>query len=338
MTRAAHNQSREEGLTLVELMVSMAIGLVLMTAVYTVFISSSDSYKRLEGLASIQERGRIAMNLLQNLIQSADYTGCRSSLTINNLLTTSQYEYNFGVGIEGYNSTGTGWIPALPTGTPAPIPSPLAAGGDIITIRGPVGNPVQLTAAMANNTSTLAVPTGSPFVQNDILMIGNCAGGADIFQKTDSGGSAVTTVAHAASGLNSVANLSAAYGTEAMVVKVGTVSIFVRTNTRGIRSLWWKEGTANAEEILEAVDAMEVLYGITTNTDTSANRYLTADAVADWSRVVSIRIALLVATDKPVLRVPETSSHDLLGTTYTFTDQRQRRVFMTNIVLRNRSF
>lgn len=330
--------SRAEGFTLIELMISVMIGIILLTAVYSVFLSSSDSYKRLEGLASIQERGRIAVNLIQNLVRVADYTGCRSSLAINNVLTTSQYEYNFGVGIEGYNSTGTGWSPTLPTGTPSPIPSPLAAGGDIITIRGPVGNPVQLTAAMASNTSTLSVPAGSPFVQNDILLIGNCAGGADVFQKTDSGGNTVTTVAHTASGLNSTANLGTAYGVEATVVRVGTVSLFIRDNSNGIRSLWWKEGTDSAQEILEGVSGMEVLYGITTNTDTSANQYLTADAVTDWSTVVSIRVALLVATERAVLRVPQTNSYNLLGTVYSFTDNRMRRMFETSIVLRNRSF
>jgi len=327
----------DKGFTLVEVLIVMLISMVLMSAVYAVFLSSSDSYKRLQGLASIQERGRIAMNILQDTIQVADYTGCRATVAINNVLTTAaNYEFSFGQGIEGFNSTGTAWSPTID----ASIPSPLAAGGDAITVRGPIGSAVQLTAVMGSATAAVSVPAGSPFVINDILMVGDCTGGADVFQKTDAGGAAVTTVAHATGGgsLNGSASLGTAYGTEAMVVKVGTVSFFIRNNTDGIRSLWWKEGAAAEQEIIEGVEAMEILYGVTTNTDTSANRYLTADAVTVWGDVVSVRIGLLIATTKPVLRIQESSSYNLLGTTYTFNDKRQRRIFETNIVLRNRSF
>lgn len=328
------------GFTLVELMISMLIGAVLLSAIFSVFISSSDSYRRLQGLASIQERSRIAMNVLQDIIQVADYTGCRTSVTINNVLTNSaNYEFNFGQGIEGYESDmATAWAPTIE----ASIPSPLAAGGDVITVRGPIGNSVGLTGTMAGTTSTLSVPAGSPFVSGDIVMAVDCTGSADVFEKTDAGGSAVTTIAHTGGGENSSANLGRVYDTTASVVKVGTISFFIRNNANGIRSLWWKEGANSAQEILEGVDGMQVLYGVTTNTDTSVNRYLTASQVNagnQWAQVVCVRIGLLIATAVPVTRTQDTRTYSLLGTNYgPFNDLRLRRIFTTNIVLRNRSF
>ncbi|MFC1626297.1 PilW family protein [Pseudomonadota bacterium] len=326
------------GFTLIELMISMVIGVVLLTAVYGVFISSSDSYRRLQGLASIQERGRIAINILQDTIRLADYTGCRASVVVRNgLKSPFNYEYSFGQGIEGFDSTGTAWSPTIETS----IPSPLAAGGDVITVRGPVGNPVQLTAGMGSDADVLSVPSGSPFVINNIMMITNCSGAADVFQKTDAGGVAVTTVAHSG-GENSSTSLGSVYDAGALVTRVETVSFFIRVNTDGMRSLWWKEGAADAQEIIEGVDGMQILYGVTTNTDTSANRYLTAaevDAAGQWAEVVSVRIGLLIATTGSVLRTLDTDTYNLLGTVYgPFNDYRVRRLFLTNIVLRNRSF
>ncbi len=329
---------QDRGFTLIELMLVLIIGSVLLTAVYGVFINSSQSYRKLQGLASIQERARIAMNILHDTIEVADYTGCRSDVAINNVLTSGAYAYNFGEGIEGFNSTGTAWSPAID----ASITSPLASGGDVITVRGPVGTPARLTAAMANSSSALTVPAGSPFISSDIVMIGDCAGGADVFQKTDAGGLAVTSIAHAASGLNGSANLSKAYDTDALVVRVGTTTFYIRRNADELPSLYWIEGAGAAQELIEGVDAMEILYGVTTNTDTSANWYKTAaavDAAGEWADVVSVRIALLIATTTPVTQSLDSDLYSLLGTAHgPYNDYRVRRVFTTNIALRNRSF
>lgn len=335
-------QCAVRGFTLVEMMVAMVIGLVLMSAIYSILVASSDSYRRLQGLASIQERGRIAMNFLQNTIQVAGYSGCRSRMATSNILkNSSRYEYSFDQAIQGFDGDSTGWDPALPSGSPNPLPSALAAGGDVITVRGPVGNSVKLDEDMSDEDSVLSVPQESAFVKNDILMISDCAGSADFFQKTDGGGFGITSVAHAATGENSDGKLSRKYNDDATVVKMGGTSFFIRSTT-GMRSLWWKEGIDNAQELIEGVDGMQVLYGVTTNSDTSANRYLTAGEVDDddmWAQVVSVRIALLVATTTSVLRNQNTRVYSLLEVDYgPFNDLRSRRIFTTNITLRNRSF
>jgi len=338
MKSEAVERSQTSGFTLVEMMVAMLIGLVLLGGVYSMFYSSSESYRRLQGLASIQERARIALNLLQDTVQAADYSGCRKNITINNVLTNAgNYEFNFTQGIEGYDGSTGGWSPAMV----AAIPSPLPSAGDAITVRGPVGRSVKLAAAMGSVTSALTVPAGSPFVQGDVLMVVDCAGAADIFEKTDAGGSTVTTVAHAASGGNSSASLSSAYGIDSTVIKVGTTSFFIR-NTGGTRALWWKENAGAAQEILEGVDGMQILYGVTSNTDTSANQYMTATDVDNgnlWDNVVSIRIGLLVATVNSPSRTQDTKVYSLLNVNYgPYNDFQLRRIFTTNIVLRNRSF
>lgn len=333
-------QIEVRGFTLVEMLIAMVIGLVLMTGVLSVFISSSDSYQRLQGLASIQERGRIAVQILRNSVQVAGYTGCRKNVTINNVLSSNtNYGRSFTQPIQGFDATGTAntWDPVME----ATIPSPQWAGGDVLTVRGPVGSGVSLTAAMANPSDTLSVPAGSPFVAGDLMLAVSCQGNGDVFEKSNAAG---TTITHTASGLNSSASLGSAYEANAMVVKVAVTSFFIRDSSAiaGTRALWMKEGEDAAQALIEGVDGMQVLYGVTSNTDTSANQYLTAaqvDAGGLWGNVVNVRIALLVASLNPTVKAPNTTVYSLLGVNYpAFNDLRQRRVFTTTITLRNRSF
>jgi len=333
-------RGRMRGFTLIELMIAMVIGLVLMTGVVSVFIASSNSYQRLQGLASIQERGRIAVQILQNSIQVAGYTGCRKDITLTNVLSNNtDYALDFTQPIEGFDATGTAntWSPVME----ATIPSPQWAGGDVLTVRGPVGGGVALTATMASPNAIINVPAGSPFAQDDLLLLVSCQGDGVIFEKTNTAG---TTINHTPAGRNSTGNLGDAYEAGSMIIKMAVTSFFVRDSSAiaGTRALWMKESEDAAQALIEGVDGMEILYGVTRNTDTSANQYLTAaqvNAGTLWGSVVNMRIALLVASLNPTVKQLNTTVYSLLGVNYpAFNDLYQRRVFTTTITLRNRSF
>jgi len=63
--------SRQSGVSLVEVLVSIAIGLIVLTAIGTVYVNSNNSLKQREDQASLDEPARIIMRLLrQNLMQS----------------------------------------------------------------------------------------------------------------------------------------------------------------------------------------------------------------------------------------------------------------------------
>jgi hypothetical protein len=52
--------------------------------------------------------------------------------------------------------------------------------------------------------------------------------------------------------------------------------------------------TTAGQVIAEGVEDMEILYGVDTDADGVANRYVVAASVTDWAVVVSARVALLV--------------------------------------------
>jgi len=99
-------------------------------------------------------------------------------------------------------------------------------------------------------------------------------------------------------------------------------------------------GNATPQPIAEAVDNMQVLYGVDTDSDGFANQYQNASS-ADWNNVVSIQVALLINSIDNVKDVaPGAGKEDrfnLLGQNHTAPNDRlARRVFTTTIPLRNR--
>ena len=99
----------------------------------------------------------------------------------------------------------------------------------------------------------------------------------------------------------------------------------------------------NTDDLIEGIENMQILYGVDTGTDKTANYYVTADNVTstEWPNVVSIRISLLAVTlDDNLTTQPMPYSFNDITTTTTstpaVTDRKIRRVFTTTIALRNR--
>lgn len=65
--------SRQYGMTMVELMVSMALGLLLLFAIGTVYVASSQTNRTQDDFARLQESGRIALEMLGRGIRQAGY-------------------------------------------------------------------------------------------------------------------------------------------------------------------------------------------------------------------------------------------------------------------------
>ncbi len=87
--------------------------------------------------------------------------------------------------------------------------------------------------------------------------------------------------------------------------------------------------------LIEGIEDMQILYGVDTDTDGTANYYVSANNVVNMAQVISIRISLLAATvDDNLAAQPLTYTYN--GVTTTPADLRIRRVFNTTIAMRNR--
>ena len=75
-----NQKHRQQGLTLIELMVSITIGIVLMAGIMQIFASSKQSYKMQDTLTYLQESGRFSIDLITNDLYLAGYWGANSQV------------------------------------------------------------------------------------------------------------------------------------------------------------------------------------------------------------------------------------------------------------------
>ena len=66
---------RQRGLSLVELMVAMVLGLLIMAAVVQLFLTNRQTFNLQQGIASVQEQGRFAVDFLSKEIMWAGFGG-----------------------------------------------------------------------------------------------------------------------------------------------------------------------------------------------------------------------------------------------------------------------
>lgn len=340
---------KQRGLTLVELMIAMTIGLLLLGGITSIMISSRQTYRVNEALSRMQDNSRYAFQVLSRDIRMAGYFGCVGSDVdpANTLNGPTDFLWNFKQTIYGYESTSaTAW-----NLTPdSSITSPLG-GRDIIVVRGASGDGTSAPAKVLKHpggtspvSANIKVSEGSGLADGDVVMVSDCLGAA-VFQITKccAGSAGFDNIVHntgsaGAEPGNSTKELGKDY-TGGEMLKVTTRSYYIRTNDAGRPALYRKVGTADAEEIVEGVENMQIEYGEDTNGDFTADVYRKADAVANWSKVVSVRVNLLMQTiDDNIAGAKQPYTYNGVAVAVAAVpDRRLRQVYSTVITLRNRA-
>jgi type IV pilus assembly protein PilW len=80
MVRKLMFMSRKQaGVTLLELLISMSLGLLLLVGIGTIYVGSNQTYRVQEQNARIQESGRYALDVIGRSLRHAGYTTCIST-------------------------------------------------------------------------------------------------------------------------------------------------------------------------------------------------------------------------------------------------------------------
>lgn len=207
-TRAGHfGDIGQRGISLVEVMLALTIGLILVAGITRLQVVTSKIYQVQGEHGRLQENARFIMDLLSGSIQDAGYMGCSSAATFRNNLNmdplSNRYDYQYAAyayvanpatdrnlpsiaAVEGYewsagsniSTLATDWTPNRDASIANPSP-----GNDILTIRGPLGNGTRLAANMASSTDDPSVPANSGLSVCDIVMVASCES-ATILQVT----------------------------------------------------------------------------------------------------------------------------------------------------------
>ena len=333
---------RQRGVTLVELMIALAIGLLVTVAMLKVYVDASGMYRFNEGLARVQENGRFALEFIRRDARVAGFWGCHGDAALTNGISTSSDAYNKGfdpdeeefghiIGTEGGDDD-----------------------ADSITFRSATGSGALVTADMSGTDGLITVDNASALATGTAALISDCENG-DLFQITGISGK---VLAHAAgTNANELPDLKKAYTAGARVYQVRQTTYCVADGIGkdkdgnpipSLRRAYGKNSVSDCEtgdELLEGIENMQILYGEDTdadaegaNGDSTANRYVDfgVDDDFDPDRIVSVRIYVLARSINNNLTT-EPSPYNFNGITVTpgSTDKYLRKAFTTTITLRN---
>ena len=333
---------RQAGISMVEILIALVISVFLLGGIVQVYLANKSTYRFTEALARVQENGRFATEFMVQDLRLAGFFGCAlfdpedPENIVNNLdpdgdgYDPSLHDFVIRGVIEGTEADGLN-------------------GSDSVTLRGSKPGHLSVVEPFAVSKSAAIFINENDIVQpNDIVMVSNCRG-ADIFQVTNttmSGAANKMSVVHN-TGENSPGNfnpdncnganahcLSQAYGADAALFRMQSVTYSIAPGASGEPALWRSENGVNLE-LVEGVEELQMLYGLDTDDDDYPNQFVTIDNVANTFDIVAVRIMLMVRSDDELV-AEDNQVYTFNGNTVTAADRRLRQEFSTTVALRNR--
>jgi type IV pilus assembly protein PilW len=328
----AMNRNRQLGLSLVELMIAMVLGLILMGGVIHIFLSSRTVFSTQQAISRVQESGRLGMEFIAKDARMAGYMGClnRTTLPTIDIATPDAFWDKYQESVRGYSSN------ALPAGInldPAPL-----ANTDVIVVRSASGAMHYLSEP--NAPSTLKVLSGS---ENEVsvqvgraVVVSNCVG-ARIFKPS---AVASGTITHAGVwGGGSGYSASTNFDTGAEVIPIFTTMYYIANNPFGRPALYQKSGSADAAvEVVEGVENMALSFGRDSNGDGVIETYSGIGSIseAQWASVGSVKVELLVQGNEANV-LEDAQPYFFRGADVPGPDDRRlRQVFSSFVTIRGR--
>lgn len=325
LRQSRSHKHRNRGLSLIELMVSLVIGLVIMIAVVSAYIGASGATRVAEAQARMNEDGQAALTILTQQLRMAG---------------NNPKQANYDVA--------TPRNPVYPAGT--------------YIVRGCDGKFSDITTAA--DIPSLTCPAGGGSAPDSIAISYE----ADRYNTVaTTGGAATDCLGQALTVLSGTANIwdgVSASVPGSVTFTVADNRFYVGTTTTvQSPSLYCKgNGGATAQSLVENIEDLQFVYGTAPATATpstlsvagylnatvDANSMLSiitaptlaalADDPARWAQVMTVRICVLVRSERPVASDADSARYvQCDGTVDTNPpDLRLRRAYSTTVVLRNR--
>ncbi len=296
----------QRGFTLVELLVTVTLGLLVIAGIGQIYAAAKRSYDIQTSLARLQDAGRYAVDVITQDVRRAGYWGLTNmrafgppagaapaAATCNSADNTwgrmaQQAIFGINDSAAGYDCITAAWL-----------------RGDVLTVRYAVPQPTTVFAA--NTLYIRTTPTQATI--------------------------ALGAPANAPGPISSDHAVTA----HAYYVRDSTTA---RCNGAAIPALTREELDANglpqAAELVLGVEHLQFQFGIDTNADRSVNQYVNANAVANWNNVVSVRFWILARDECPEAGYTNNNTYTLGDIPpYTPNDNYRRQLYTSTVALRN---
>lgn len=286
---------RQSGFNLIELMISMLLGLLVVGAAIGIFLSNRQTYAATEGLSRIQESARTGFEMMAQDIREAGGNPCDSGLPVANVLNnpTANWWTNWALPLTGYESSN-------PSGLT------VTAGTDAIQILSAGTGGATVTAHNAA-TQTLTLNAAAPDLHSNAIMLLCDRQQLAVLQVSSVSG---TTASYASGGLNSCTRLGRlpgvcvagsnnyTYEINSILTEVRAVRWYVAASSGGAggTSLYQEViapgGASQKNEIADGVTGLQFKY-----LSTGGTAYVDANAVGNWANVIAVQISMTVSSN-----------------------------------------
>lgn len=334
MKRPDSTPLKQQGVTLIELMISLTIGLIIMVAVIGAYLGASGAGRAAEAVGRMNEDGQAALTILSQQLRMAGVNptqpdrGTATGVNALNLTIPRHNNVTNAFSVRGCDLQFSNITTAASTAALTCGHSAASTGPDSISI-----------AYEADKYNTVATSAGLPT---------DCVGTGitpSSFSYLKSDGSTTSTVS---------------------VYEVEN-RFYIGTSTYVTNPTLYCKGNGNSstqQPLVENIEDMQFTYGVVNPTNAVASYisltptftatmvlgYLTANGVdtdttkltgtagtaARWSAVKTVRVCVVVRSENPVLDNLDSAKYlDCSGTLVSPTDRRLRRAYTTTLVLRN---
>lgn len=314
-SRRRHSQ----GLTLIELMVALALGLVLLVALIALITSTIANRNELDKSSLQIENGRYALQVLGEDIEMAGFVGMVNPQVLSRTAAPAVLcpDAETTPAQLGYNAAARQLPLAIQAQTTAPscVSNAKAGTGMLLITR--VSSTAQASSAVTGSTDEMFMQASA--CPKDLQRFAVAYGGSDAFTLRQKGSDDNCTSAALAPVRKVVQRIYFISNTEPPTLNVAE---YVKSATRVVT-------------LVDGIEGLQFDFGVDTDSDGAPDSYTATPT--DWNGVMAVRINVLARSINATGGWKDTRTYDmgLGGTVGPFNDSYKRSVYSTVVRLNN---
>jgi type IV pilus assembly protein PilW len=333
--------TKMSGFSMIEMMISITIGLLIVSGLVGMLISSSSNNKTNDRTAELQSNGRFALDHLKRVMREAGYRGYTAAAPLSTILSTPTITGECGIAgsfVKNIRQAVWGGNDNNPFSTTC-IPAASYSKGDVLVTRNAASTPTLKAAAVPSALYVRSAYSGATLVQGsalpaDVTGISNFALQEYVYYISPFTNSLATTGIATESPLVPALYRVALHSPSCPAAT--PLCMAPELVVTGIEQMQVQYGMSNADGTTQYFDAADTGLFVSA-TDHSST------AATNWDKISQVRIWLLARNSKadPDPTYVNTNSYemgDLLVATnnpYTVNDHFRRQIFTSVVQLRN---
>ena len=323
MTRAP--QGKQQGFTLVELMISMLLGVVLSGAAIKLYIESKISYQQDEELARLQENARFTMDFLKREISLSGFLG---GVNDKSVIPAASVTTDCGNGAD--------W--ALNVDEPFELLNNTDGSTALTSLNGTTWNCIDVSEVVAGtDLFSIKRTADGPTLRDGAMATGSEDMNQWYFKSFDYNNYSWAYLTAAIPSGEKIANST--YNYWEYYAKIFFIREYADVIADGIPTLCQSALVANemtTQCLIEGIEDLQIEVGIDANNDNVVEQYKAAPSASDFANVKSVRLYLLVRSINELPGYTNDKTYRLgQKNIAAFNDGYIRKVFTTTVKIRN---